>query len=724
MQGTAHHGAASADLGRGKHSGAELSDSRFTMIIGVTAVLFFLGLLPLEAIPEIPVDIDSKPFFIPLVLIALLPSGRPGVAIGLGVALGEGIRDMMEGYELDDPIGFVGYFLAFALTSLMFGKQPPGKVVILVAGVTCAFIQAAIEASSFLLFGEESLWIVVQSTLGNTFTHGIIWGAIPAFFLVPILQGRFERYLGFPVKGKSINRPPLDIAESDFEPHPDALSSVKGVYFFYPSSAKPVLENVSLDLRAGEALGLVGLSDSGKSALCRILADVAPRATGGDLIGSVTLCGTAVEIGYVDDNPAALMTRTRAIKEVEASLGHLPLSYPEVQSRAQAALLALQIDDEEASKYIWELPRQKQLMVALAAAVASRPKVLILDEVCDMLDASGLALVHRTIQSITSRGGAVLSVDNAIDRQTQWSNRLAIMEAGRLSAISATEEAIANPVVLDRLWPLQAVSPTTDRPKINSRREPAMAVAELSFGYEDGPFIFEDAEFELGPGEVLGIAGQNGSGKTTLAKLLGGLTKPLSGTIALQGEDLEEEVRSARIATVVHATSAFFSESTIRKEIAFALGDSLDDEATIGRRIDEIADRFGIGGLLDKDPGILPSGIARLAQIAAVLAQNAPILVLDEVSAGMDPQERLRLVGVIRQASESGTSVVVLDHNLEFIQASANRVLLIERRKLRDLGHPSRAFASQHWTDLKAIDLLPPTQLSVHAGPLPKQPKA
>ncbi|MEQ8773418.1 MAG: ATP-binding cassette domain-containing protein [Erythrobacter sp.] len=690
------------------------------MLIGVTAVLFFLGLLPLEAIPEIPVDIDSKPFFIPLVLVALLPGGRVGIAIGLGVALGEFLRDMMEGYELDDPIGFVGYFLAFALTSTLFGKQPPTRLAILFASILCALVQAAIEASSFLLFGEESLGIFIQSTLGNTLLHGIVWGAIPAFFLVPRLHGRFEHYLGFPTKGDRRHIEAFAELDSGFVPSQNARAWAADLQFRYPSSAAPVLRGISFDLRAGEVLGLMGTSQSGKSTLCRIMAGVAPLATGGALAGRVGLGGEAVDIGYVSDNPAAMMTRTRAVKEVEASLEHLGLARAEAERRALDQLAALGIDEREARRYIWELPGHKQMLVALAAAVAEQPHVLILDEITSGLDASGLARVRATIGKVTADGGAVLLVDNRAQRQREWADRVLVLAEGQVAVLGSAEEVIDDTA---RLCALGLAHPPARRAHDLSAPHSGEVLLELNdvafthdpdAGHESVE-VWRGLNLRLAKGEVLAMAGCNGAGKTTLAKLLGGLLAPQAGTIQLAGAN---EPGPSGAAIVLHAPSAFFSEPCLRAEIERSLAGSGVEADAIDERISQIAGQLGLENILDTDPGLLPPGSARIAQTGAMMARGAPVLVLDEVAPGLDPRERTRLATVVADFASSGGGVIVLDHDLDFLATTATRVGLIEGGRLRDAGPPDQAFAPDNEARLRALDLEPPSQ--IYAPNLPQ----
>jgi hypothetical protein len=191
------------EMAASEASGASPIDhsAQLTVITGLSAVLFFLLLVPIDAIPEIPVDIDQKPFFVPLTLVALLPVGRASLAVGFGAALGEAMRDVLEGYEVDDTFGFVGYVLAFTLAAFVVGQRPDSRTRLAVAAVMCGFVQAVFEGASFALLGDEGVDVAVESTVGNTITHGVIGGAIPLVFVAPHFAGKIERFLGFAPKG-------------------------------------------------------------------------------------------------------------------------------------------------------------------------------------------------------------------------------------------------------------------------------------------------------------------------------------------------------------------------------------------------------------------------------------------------------------------------------------------------------------------------------------------
>ncbi|RRJ29499.1 hypothetical protein [Halocatena pleomorpha] len=180
--------------------------TKLIVIAGITAVLFVGGLLITERFGEYFVDVDFKPFFIVYVVLALVPWGRPTVAIGVGAALGEGFLDLIEGYEFDDPFGFVGYLVGFTVAGWFFRNDPTNRFKLATGAIVGAFVQASFEASAFVLIEREAMEAAFVSLIGNTITHGIILGIIPLFPCVTALYGRIERFLGFAPKGTNIEQ--------------------------------------------------------------------------------------------------------------------------------------------------------------------------------------------------------------------------------------------------------------------------------------------------------------------------------------------------------------------------------------------------------------------------------------------------------------------------------------------------------------------------------------
>ena len=182
-------------------AGGEVSVStrRLVRLILTSAVVFALALVVTESFGEVAVDVDLKPFFLPYLMLATVRYGLPALSIGLGAALGEGVLDIFEGYELDDPIGFIGYvvgFMAFSWYLREVVSDPTRTRSQIVAAILGGFVQAVFEGAAFLAFAPAAgVEQAVVSVLGNTVTHGLLLGAIPLVALLSALRPRLAEIL-------------------------------------------------------------------------------------------------------------------------------------------------------------------------------------------------------------------------------------------------------------------------------------------------------------------------------------------------------------------------------------------------------------------------------------------------------------------------------------------------------------------------------------------------
>ncbi|WP_435064069.1 hypothetical protein [Halobaculum sp. EA56] len=160
----------------------------------VSAVLFVVGLLPAESVGELGVDVDLKPFVLPYLVIATARFDERTLAASAGAAVGEGTLDLLEGFELDDPFGFVGYLVGFLVFGWVLQEVAPDaddrrwQVAACVCG---ALAQAVFEGTAFYLLSGATVTEAAISVAGNTVTHGLLLGAIPFLMLAPVVRGRF-----------------------------------------------------------------------------------------------------------------------------------------------------------------------------------------------------------------------------------------------------------------------------------------------------------------------------------------------------------------------------------------------------------------------------------------------------------------------------------------------------------------------------------------------------
>ncbi len=164
--------------------------------VGVAAasgLVFVAGLAVTEPLGEVAVDVDLKPFFLPVLPATLLPYGMTSRSVASGAAVGEALLDVLEGYEVDDPFGFLGYvagFLAFAWIVHRVAPAPTDRRWLVVAALVGALVQAAFEGLAFLLVGGVGPAGAAASVAGNTLTHGLLVGALPLIALVAVVESR------------------------------------------------------------------------------------------------------------------------------------------------------------------------------------------------------------------------------------------------------------------------------------------------------------------------------------------------------------------------------------------------------------------------------------------------------------------------------------------------------------------------------------------------------
>jgi len=253
--------------------------------------------------------------------------------------------------------------------------------------------------------------------------------------------------------------------------------------------------------------------------------------------------------------------------------------------------------------------------------------------------------------------------------------------------------------------------------------EEIIRVENLTHTYGEGtPFCrsaVQDMSLAIYRGEFLGIIGHTGSGKSTLIQHLNGLLKPTSGRILLGGEDIwsdPKKIRNVRfrVGLVFQYPEYQLFEETVYRDIAFGptnMGLSKDE---IDRRVRESAHFAGLtDDLLEKSPFALSGGQKRRVAIAGVIAMEPEVLVLDEPSAGLDPQGREELLSNIREFHRArGTTVVLVSHSMEEIARNVDRIVVLSGGQVYMEGTPEKVFARAHELEQVGLDVPQVTKIA------------
>ena len=233
---------------------------------------------------------------------------------------------------------------------------------------------------------------------------------------------------------------------------------------------------------------------------------------------------------------------------------------------------------------------------------------------------------------------------------------------------------------------------------------PILEIKNLRHVYSTGtPFehvALDDVSFSVERGEFIGIIGHTGSGKSTLMQHLNGLLKPTSGSVLLDGKDIWSDkalTRQSRfrVGLVFQYPEYQLFEETVYKDIAFGPKNMRLDTVEIDRRVREAAELVGITPeQLEASPFDLSGGQKRRVAIAGVIAMEPEVLILDEPTAGLDPEGRADILGEIEAYRQRrNATVMMVSHSMNDVARLTDRLLVMNNARLAMDGTPLEVFA-------------------------------
>ncbi|HEX5621734.1 MAG TPA: ATP-binding cassette domain-containing protein [Solirubrobacteraceae bacterium] len=457
-----------------------------------------------------------------------------------------------------------------------------------------------------------------------------------------------------------------------------------GVSYTYPDAAAPALRDVTFTIEPGEFVVLAGGSGSGKSTLLRAAAGLVPHFHGGTFAGRLRCDGLdtrehgpaelAAVAGTLFQDPETQVVMATVRSELAFPLENRGWGAAAVARGVEEAALALGIAPL-LDRSTRELSGGELQRVALGAAVAGQPRVLLLDEPTSQLDPVAGDELLGVLRRINEEWGtAVIVAEHRLERCLPAADRVLALRDGALVFDGTADDfaAWAPPELQPPVTRLCALAGVPDRPATVKAARRALAAREGSdpfigtpgltrqsrgqtpavlqlrrawYEIKDGPAILKGVDVGLAAGEAVALMGRNGAGKSTLLRMLAGLIEPTRGKV----------VRAGRVALLLQNPGDYFLHDRI--------GDDVPDA----------------GALADRHPRDVSGGERQRLALELVLASGTPpvAVCLDEPTRGMDRGHGARLAARLRDLAADGTAVLVATHDAEFAAAWADRTILL-----------------------------------------------
>lgn len=459
--------------------------------------------------------------------------------------------------------------------------------------------------------------------------------------------------------------------------------------------ATQAVTDVSLNVTAGLVLGVVGENGAGKSTLSKMIAGVISPDSGELIINgekrNFRSPHDAINAGVAMMAQEITLVPERTVEE-NVLLGNLPHLGPfprkkMMREKYREVMEQSGFDLDPAMK-VGALRIADQQKVELMRALSRNANVIIMDEPSAALTADEVAKLHSAIQNLSAHGTAVLLVSHYLEEVLKLTSQVAIMRDGKLIRVGNTEEETSGSLVASMVG--KSLSTEYAEPKSWVETPVRLRIKDLST-----PDLLKNVSFDIGQGEILGLAGLVGAGRTEIARAIFGADKRSSGEIILDGKSLD--ITSPKKAI----SSGIFMIPESRKDQGLVLNGSIRDNlvlasiphlahlgVTSNRKFAEVAGK--LAELVDlrfdslKDPASsLSGGNQQKILFGRAVELAAPLLIVDEPTRGVDIAAKRAIHGLLEELAKTGTSILFISSDIEEVLGVCHRTLVVFKGQIQ-----------------------------------------
>jgi peptide/nickel transport system ATP-binding protein len=503
--------------------------------------------------------------------------------------------------------------------------------------------------------------------------------------------------------------------------------------------AHPVVDDVSLQLKAGDFLGIVGESGSGKTmlacAILRLLPDGLQTRSGRIALDGRDLLALSPSelrkvrggsIGMVFQEPLLSLNPAMTIgaQMIEAQRMHLRLPKAELRRRAIDMLDRVKIRRpvESLAAFPHEFSGGMRQRIMLASVMMLRPKILIADEPTTALD----TLSQREILDLMTElgreaGTAVMLITHNLSLVAKYASTALVMRNGRVVETGSSAQVLQAPsdpytrLLVDSI-PHEEVRPPIpdDAPVVMSVRglQVRYRIRRMMLGPAKTTLAVDDVTLDIRQGEIVAVVGGSGSGKTSLGRCLMGLVDASAGTIQFEGMDMVRASRGALHAARLASQMVFqdpYSSLDPRMRVRSIILESLrhfHDLSTQERdsRVEKVLGQVGLEQFGDRYPHALSGGQKQRVAIARAIVRSPKFIVADEPISALDMTIQSQILTLLRNLQSSyGFACLFISHDLGAVRQIADQVVVMEHGRIVEQGACRQVFESPRHAYTKAL---------------------
>ncbi len=476
----------------------------------------------------------------------------------------------------------------------------------------------------------------------------------------------------------------------------DPLFRVCGLSYSFPYAGR-VISTIDLDVAKGDSIALVGRNGSGKTTLVKLLSALLTPDGGtilfkGQQLTPKTPPLARLKIGVLFQDPDDQLFGHTVMDDAVFGLRNMGLSPEAAELTARQALTRVGLE-KLAYKAPHNLSYGQKKRAALAGLLALEPDALLLDEPFANLDPHQEKVLIDLLKSFS---GTLICISHDLISLFELCNRAVVLDQGRVELDCPLQELIASRSTLQRhgldftfrleappgpAWTNPVLRKNTQAEQDVRPAEQLVSIRGYHYRYPDGTQALQSLELSLHRGERVAVVGENGAGKSTILSCLAGLRQG-QGEFVFAGEPVTRRRRRSlwrEVGLVFQDSADQLFCSSVGEEIAFGLRQLGFSRSEINTRVSRSLAAVRLDGFCDRIPLHLSGGERKRLSLACVLAMNPKLIILDEPTAGLDPEGEILLLNILQNLT---ATLLLVSHDLFFIKALTQRTLVMQHGRI------------------------------------------